>query len=74
VNGFNWVDFPWSKGAYSAYTPGQWTRFYGQEQRAVGKVHFAGEHCSREFKGYMNGAAETGRHAAEEIMAFYGQR
>ncbi|MBS1561757.1 MAG: FAD-dependent oxidoreductase [Bacteroidetes bacterium] len=71
VTGFNWIDNPLSKGAYSTYTPGQWTKFYGIEQQPVGNLHFAGEHCSREGKGYMNGAAETGRIAAEEIIRAY---
>lgn len=71
ISGFNWLDNPLSKGAYSTYTPGQWTKFYGTEQTAVGNLHFAGEHCSREGKGYMNGAAETGRMAAEEIIRAY---
>lgn len=72
INGFNWPDYPWSKGAYSTYTPGQWTKFYGREQQAVGALHFAGEHCSKQGKGYMNGAAETGRMAATEILRAYG--
>jgi len=68
INGFNWPDYPWSKGSYSTYAPGQWTKFYGTERKSVGNILFAGEHCSREGKGYMNGAAETGRLAAEEII------
>jgi monoamine oxidase len=34
----------------------------------IGDVYFAGEHCSVDFQGYMNGAAETGRVAAETIL------
>ncbi|MBK7032983.1 MAG: FAD-dependent oxidoreductase [Ignavibacteria bacterium] len=40
-----------------------------QRGESVGNLHFAGEHCSLQHKGYMNGAAETGRYAAEKILA-----
>jgi monoamine oxidase len=33
----------------------------------VGGIYFAGEHTSLDFQGYMNGAAKTGREAAEMI-------
>jgi monoamine oxidase len=33
----------------------------------VGNLFFAGEHCSSYFLGFMNGAAETGRMAAEAV-------
>jgi monoamine oxidase len=35
----------------------------------VGNLFFAGEHCSAWYQGYMNGAVETGRMAAEEMQA-----
>jgi monoamine oxidase len=35
----------------------------------IGDVYFAGEHCSVDYQGFMNGAAETGRIAAEQITA-----
>ncbi|MBK6290966.1 MAG: FAD-dependent oxidoreductase [Ignavibacteria bacterium] len=65
----HWPSYPYVKASYSAYGPGQWTLFYGTEGESVGNLHFAGEHCSLQHKGYMNGAAETGRYAAEKILA-----
>lgn len=65
---FHWPTHPHSKGSYACYTPGQWTSIAGAESQPVGKIFFAGEHCSRNFRGYMNGAAESGRHAAESIL------
>lgn len=38
-----------------------------QEVR-VGNLYFAGEHLSDAFHGYMNGAAQTGRLAAEALI------
>jgi monoamine oxidase len=33
----------------------------------MGSVHFAGEYCSQDFQGYINGAAMEGQRAAMEI-------
>jgi monoamine oxidase len=32
-------------------------------------VHFAGEHTSIDFQGYLNGAVETGQRAAQELLS-----
>jgi monoamine oxidase len=39
------------------------------EGRRQGTCHFAGEHTSIDFQGYLNGAVETGERAAAEILA-----
>ncbi|SCX86466.1 monoamine oxidase [Nitrosospira sp. Nsp13] len=64
----HWSSEPFSLGAYSCFRPGQWTQFNGEIGRRIGNLLFAGEHCSTEFQGYMNGAAETGRVAAQAII------
>lgn len=69
VERFHWPSFPLSRGSYSCYRPGQWTTIRGAESESVGNLHFAGEHCSRDFQGFMNGAAETGRQSAETLIA-----
>jgi monoamine oxidase len=62
---FNWSSNPLTRGSYACYKPGQWTSIGGAEFEPVGQMYFAGEHCSRDFQGYMNGAAETGRRSAQ---------
>lgn len=64
-----WPQQPFAKASYSSYGPGQWTSFFGRESQPDGRLFFAGEHCSNNHRGYMNGAAETGRFAAEKIAA-----
>lgn len=64
----NWAQNPFSKGSYSCYTTGQWTGIGFAEGIPVGNLYFAGEHASIEFQGFMNGAAQTGRTVAEEII------
>lgn len=63
-----WPGEPFVRASYSMYRPGQWTRIRGQEAQPVGSIFFAGEHCSEENQGFMEGAAETGRKAAEAIL------
>jgi len=69
VKRMHWPTYPFTLGSYSCYKEGQYTGIRGAERKPVGNLHFAGEHCSLNFQGYMNGAAETGRMAAEEILA-----
>jgi monoamine oxidase len=66
---FHWPTFPWTKGSYSCYKPGQWTTIAGAEGEPVGNLFFAGEHCSADFQGYMNGGAQSGADAAKAVMA-----
>jgi monoamine oxidase len=72
-NGKATVDFwpgnQWSKGSYAYWKVGQYQRFAGIEGRRQGNCHFAGEHTSIDFQGYLNGAVETGQRAAAEILA-----
>jgi monoamine oxidase len=65
---FCWLPYPFTKGGYSAFKKGQWSTLSGWEATPIGNIFFAGEHVSREFQGYMNGAAETARVAVELMI------
>ncbi|MCZ7604953.1 MAG: FAD-dependent oxidoreductase [Planctomycetota bacterium] len=69
----HWPSHAFTKASYACYRPGQWTTIAGHEIEPVGNLLFAGEHCSGDFQGYMNGGAETGRVAAEAILAQVGK-
>ena len=68
----NWWKHPWALGSYICPKPGQYSDLFGQIPKPVGNMLFAGEHVSVEFGGFMNGAAETGRLAAEAILKRLG--
>jgi monoamine oxidase len=55
--------------SYSYWKPGQYTGFSGYEGMRQGNVHFAGEHCSINFQGFMEGGAQEGVRAANEVLA-----
>jgi monoamine oxidase len=64
---------PFLLGSYSYWKVGQYTAFSGYEgarqpDPKTGKCHFAGEHCSTNFQGFMEGGAEEGARAANEIL------
>jgi monoamine oxidase len=69
---FHWPSFGWTKGSYACYKPGQWTTICGAEGERVGNVHFAGEHTSLDFQGFMEGGLESGERVANELLADLG--
>ncbi len=68
VKRMHWPEYPFTKGSYSAYRLGQYTTIRGAEIKNIRNLYFAGEHCSAYFQGFMNGAAETGRIAAKNVI------
>ncbi len=64
----HWPSSPFALGSYNCYRPGQWA-YWEQEGKREGNAHFCGEHCSADFQGWMEGAAETGAFVAAEILA-----
>ena len=74
-----WSKDPFARGAYTNFRPGQLTGFGEflyiesddpdeRQDVHVGNLVFAGEHLSDAYSGYMNGAAETGRLAAQVVL------
>lgn len=74
-----WHRDPLTLGAYVNFRPGQLTRFgeliwvegadAPRHHAPSGRIQFAGEHLSDAYPGYMNGGAQTGRLAAQAILA-----
>jgi monoamine oxidase len=69
-----WDRYPWTRGSYALFKPGQYTRFNGALDTAEGCVHFAGEHTSAQWQGYLNGAVESGQRAGNEVAAALHRR
>ncbi|BAU63411.1 unknown protein [Stanieria sp. NIES-3757] len=74
----SWHRDSFVRGSYTNFQPGQYSKFSSfmyvesenPEERqdvVVDNLVFAGEHLSDEFYGFMNGAAQTGRLAAEVV-------
>ncbi len=69
---FHWPSHDWTRGSYASYRPGQWTRICGAEGERVRGLFFAGEHCSLDAQGFMEGGCETGERVALEILTELG--
>ncbi|RZM81759.1 flavin monoamine oxidase family protein [Leptolyngbya iicbica] len=69
-----WLTDPFSAGAYSCYEVGQWSAFYGFEGQRTEHLFFAGEHCSRRYQGYMEGACETAEQVTLAILQDIGHQ
>jgi monoamine oxidase len=72
-NGNATLSTPWRDPllncSYSYWKVGQYVGFSGYEGKVQRNIHFAGEHCSQDFQGYMEGGAAEGARAANEILA-----
>jgi monoamine oxidase len=65
----SWEDEPWSRGGYAVFTPAFDPALRAALSRGTPRILFAGDHTSREFQGYMNGAVESGLRAAAEVAS-----
>lgn len=66
-----WEADPWSRGGYGVFEPAFDPALRAWLARPSGRLFFAGEHTSVKWQGYMNGAVESGRRAAAEIVAVH---
>lgn len=63
-----WHVNPLSHGAYSYWPVDYCHRYSGYEAVRQGNIHFAGEHTSVDFQGFMNGAAAEGERVANAVL------
>jgi monoamine oxidase len=63
----SWELDPFARGAYAVFGPEFKPEWRAELSRAFGRIALAGEHTSRDWQGYMNGAVESGHRAAREI-------
>ena len=67
--GFTGPHFHGRRAATPATNLGSGRRSPGPKGLPVGNLFFAGEHCSYDFQGFMNGAAQSGADAAKAVMS-----
>lgn len=65
-----WANDEYARGCYGGYLPpGGWTSYGKALREPVGPIHWAGAETASEWAGYMEGAIQSGRRAAAEILA-----
>jgi monoamine oxidase len=65
----SWERDRWAGGGYAVFPPGFDPRHRRWLGAAHGRVILAGEHTSERWQGFMNGAVDSGRRAADEVDA-----
>ena len=63
----SWELDPFARGGYVSFGTDFKPEWRSELSRSVGRVAFAGDHTSRKWQGYMNGAVESGQRAARDI-------
>jgi monoamine oxidase len=63
----DWPGDEWTMAGYSFPAPGQITRIGPLLHKGMGRLHFAGEHTSYKFVGYMEGGLNSGATIAKRI-------
>lgn len=64
---YYWGNNDYSMGAYAMYGKGEWFDLFPKLNASHIHTHFAGEHLSEYWQGFMEGALETGKEAAAKI-------
>jgi monoamine oxidase len=66
----HWPSQNLARGSYTCSKPGQYTTIYGAfaEAELNQRLVFAGEHCSADWSGYMNGAVHSGKQAVDLLL------
>lgn len=70
---FHWPSHPWTQGSYACFGPGDWTTLREHIAGNVDNIFFAGEHCSPDNQGFMEGGLESGENVAAQIIAQRGK-
>lgn len=66
----HWPSQKLTQGSYTCSKPGQYSTIYGAfaEAELNKRLVFAGEHCSADWSGYMNGAVHSGKQAVDLLL------
>ena len=68
--GYDWNVDPYSQGMWCAFRPTQITSYLKALQQPEGRLFFAGGDIANGFRGFMDGAVETGLRAGREVAEF----
>jgi monoamine oxidase len=64
-----WEHDPWTGGCYGAFMPpGVWTTLGTSIREPQGRIHWAGTETATVWSGYIDGAIQSGKRAAAEIV------
>jgi len=65
--GYDWNRDPYARGTWCMYRPNVLTQDLRELQRPEGNVHFAGSDIANGWRGFIDGAIESGLRAAHQV-------
>lgn len=65
--GYDWNVDPYSRGTWCMFRPMFFTRYLRELQRPEGNIHFAGSDIADGWRGFIDGAIESGARAARRV-------
>jgi monoamine oxidase len=70
IASFFWTRYPFAKGSYSTARVGQYTTLLepAATPELGNRLHFAGEHTSADFPGFMCGGVQSGERVAAALL------
>lgn len=71
---YDWHLDPYSLGTWCILRPGQMTKYLAKLREPEGLVHFAGGDIALGWRGFIDGAIESGGRTAHEVIARLGGR
>lgn len=63
----DWVADPYARGTWCGLRPHQTSRYLAQAQASEGRLHFAGSDIADGWRGFMDGAIESGLRVANIV-------
>ena len=71
----DWSAERFSRGCYAGVLgPGAWTGYGRALREPLGRIHWAGTETATRWMGYFDGAVQSGKRAAAEVVAAEGAR
>lgn len=67
---YRWDLDPFAQGTWCGYGPGVLTKYFDDLRKAEGKVFFATADSASAFRGFMEGAAESGVRVSRDMHEF----
>ncbi|GAA4829245.1 flavin monoamine oxidase family protein [Saccharopolyspora rosea] len=65
----DWVHDEFNKGTWATFRAGQFAEYELCVAEPEGRVHFGGSHTARRWRAFIDGAIESGKRAAAEILS-----
>lgn len=66
--GYDWTLDPFSRGTWATLRPGHVSQYLRDAQKPEGRCYFAGSDIANGWRGFIDGAIESGANAAQQLI------